>query len=186
MVQDGAVARIGPEDPVLRAALAAAGRNLVVGRSVTVRPRGAVTLTLSTDLARTPQEVLDFCLTGEGFTSIMPDPLTLLEMSSETGQLGGTYAFRWWFKRVVPIRWVAFIDSLAPGREFSDFQLRGIFRYFHHTHTCVPTEAGTRYTDTVVFAGPLGRAVDERVLLPQLRATFRERHARMRASLDPR
>jgi ligand-binding SRPBCC domain-containing protein len=139
---------------------------------------------MSVVIHRPPGEVLDFCLRSEGFVAMMPDRITVLQASTETGELGGTYVFRWWFKRVIPVRWAAFIDGYEPGRAFSDIQLRGIFRYFHHTHTCEPTDGGTRYTDTVLFVGPWGRWIDRNVLLPQLEATFRERHRRMRQLLE--
>lgn len=176
--------RIAPDDDRIREAIDAVGRGVLSGKVRTTAPPRTTTLSLSVDLRRPPPEVLDFCLRREGFTSIMPDPIRIVRTSTPSGELGGTYVFTWWFKNVVPVRWAAFIDSHEPGREFSDIQLRGIFRYFHHTHTCEPAGAGTRYTDTIRFAGPWGHWVDRKVLLPQLKRTFRERHRRMRLLLE--
>lgn len=114
------------------------------------------------------------------------------QTSSESGHYlkgtpasrSATYHFRWWLKHIVPVQWVAFIDSYTPGHEFSDQQVRGFFRYFHHTHTAVDDGTGSRYTDTLRFAGPFGARVDRAVLLGQMRTTFRARHARMNRMLS--
>lgn len=114
---------------------------------------------------------------------MMPGPITLVRSSSLNGELAGTYEFIWKFKGVVPVRWAAFIDSYTPGLEFSDLQLRGVFRYFHHTHTCAPHVAGCRYTDTVKFRTLLGPALDGALLKREMQRLFAYRHDRMRELL---
>ena len=166
------------------ASQAYAGRGLLSGSRTDQRPAQVTTMVLTSPFARSPEEVFRFSLARDTFPALMPDPVTVLWTSTQDGELGGTYDFRWRFKRVVPIRWTAFIDSWDEGREFSDRQVRGMFRWFHHTHTCDPDPAGCRYTDTVTFRSLLGPRLDRAVLLPQMESLFRTRHDRMRRMLD--
>lgn len=166
------------------AALALAGHGRLSGYDPVTPPADVQVVQREVLLERSPQEVFDFCLRGENFAAIMPDRLDVLWMSSTTGELGGTYVFRWWVKGVLPMRWVAHIDTFDSGRQFSDLQLRGLFRYFHHTHTCIPAPAGaTLYRDTVRFASLLGPRLDDALLRREMDRTFRKRHQRMRELL---
>lgn len=164
-------------------ARAYAGRSRVGGLALLDPPADVCEVSVDSWFPQPAGVVIDFCLQRQNFIAIMPDPMQVIWSSTEIGELGGTYHFRWWFKRVIPIHWVAFIDSYQPGREFSDQQVRGFFRYFHHTHTAVDESTGSRYTDTLRFAGPFGPAVDRAVLRGQLLATFRRRHQRMQRML---
>ena len=63
--------------------------------------------------------------------------------------------------RGLPIRWLTRIEAWEPGRGFVDFQVRGPYRLWHHTHTFIPHDGGTLMRDQVRYAlplGPLGRA----------------------------
>jgi ligand-binding SRPBCC domain-containing protein len=57
----------------------------------------------------------------------------------------------------VPIRWLTRIEVWEPGRRFTDLQVRGPYRFWHHTHAFAPHEAGTAMRDLVRYALPLGR-----------------------------
>lgn len=56
----------------------------------------------------------------------------------------------------LPLRWLTRIESWEPDRRFADVQVRGPYRFWHHTHTFVPCEDGTRMRDVVRYALPLG------------------------------
>jgi ligand-binding SRPBCC domain-containing protein len=60
----------------------------------------------------------------------------------------------------LPLRWLTRIDSWEPGRRFTDVQVRGPYRLWHHTHTFECHRTGTTMRDEVRYAlplGPLGR-----------------------------
>ncbi|MFC9770505.1 MULTISPECIES: hypothetical protein [unclassified Pseudarthrobacter] len=166
------------------AALAYAGRGLFGGQALLEEPDDVCELRVESWFPQPAGVVIEFCLQRGNFIAIMPDRMQVIWSSTGTGQLGGTYHFRWWLKNLSPIQWVAFIDSYTPGQGFSDQQMRGFFRYFHHTHTAVDEGTGCRYTDTLRFAGPLGPRVDRSVLLGQMRRTFQSRHERMNRMLS--
>lgn len=60
--------------------------------------------------------------------------------------------------RVGPLstRIVAEHIAYEPGRSFTDTMLKGPFRSWVHEHLCEPTAAGSRLTDTIDYALPLG------------------------------
>lgn len=167
----------------LSAARAYAGTGPLSGSSTHRRPARVQEVSLSVRLPRAAAEVIDFCLQGDNFAAIMPDPIRILWMSAPAAGLGDFFVFRWWLKRIIPIKWVAFFDSWDEGREFSDLQVRGAFRYFHHTHTAEDDRDGCVYTDTIRFASLLGPTLDHRLVVPLLKATFRQRQARMQRML---
>jgi ligand-binding SRPBCC domain-containing protein len=161
-----------------------AGVGWMSGRDPGKPPSRWQVVETSSRLAASPQAVYDFCLREENFAALMPDRIQPLWTSSEVGELHGTYLFRWYMKNVVPVRWGAFIDQAEPGVYFSDLQVRGMFTYFHHTHTCAAEGDGTRYTDRVVFATRLGGLVDGLVVRRELARVFAQRHRRMADLID--
>ena len=55
-----------------------------------------------------------------------------------------------------PIRWTTEIDIWEPPHRFVDFQVRGPYRIWEHTHTFEPVEGGTLLADRVRYAIPYG------------------------------
>ena len=58
--------------------------------------------------------------------------------------------------RGLPIRWRTRIDVWEPGVRFVDRQLRGPYRFWHHTHTFRAVDGGTMMSDVVHYSLPLG------------------------------
>jgi len=63
----------------------------------------------------------------------------------------------------VPMRWATRIDRFEPPLLFTDEQLRGPYRRWHHTHEFHEVEGGTR---------PLGRAAHRFFVRRSLRQIF--------------
>lgn len=158
-------------------------RGLLSGDRTTRRPAKVTTFQADVLVAQPSEKVFDFCLAAESFAKIMPNRITFLARTTEDDREGSIYVFRWWMVNVIPVTWVALIDRYVPGREFVDLQLRGIFRYFRHTHQCRPEKSATRYRDVIEFATAFGARVDRLVVLPLLQRMFRHRHRRMRQLL---
>jgi ligand-binding SRPBCC domain-containing protein len=60
----------------------------------------------------------------------------------------------------LPLRWLTRIDSWEPGCRFTDVQVHGPYRLWHHTHTFESHGTETTMRDEVRYAlplGPLGR-----------------------------
>ena len=56
----------------------------------------------------------------------------------------------------VPFRWRTLIETFEPMRRFSDVQLRGPYRTWHHVHEFEAVSGGTRMRDRVEYEVPLG------------------------------
>jgi ligand-binding SRPBCC domain-containing protein len=62
----------------------------------------------------------------------------------------------------VNVRWQSRIESWEPNKKFVDFQTRGPYSYWHHTHEFKPMGEGTLMIDRIEYGlpmGSLGRAV---------------------------
>jgi len=56
----------------------------------------------------------------------------------------------------IPLRWETAITRWNPPHVFEDVQLSGPYRLWHHTHSFESVDGGTRMTDVVRYALPLG------------------------------
>jgi ligand-binding SRPBCC domain-containing protein len=56
----------------------------------------------------------------------------------------------------VPVRWRTRIERFEPGVAFSDIQLKGPYRSWHHRHTFTDVPGGTRMDDVVDYEIPFG------------------------------
>jgi ligand-binding SRPBCC domain-containing protein len=55
-----------------------------------------------------------------------------------------------------PLRWRTKILEWNPPHSFVDFQLKGPYRLWHHTHTFTARDGGTLMVDKVNYELPLG------------------------------
>jgi ligand-binding SRPBCC domain-containing protein len=75
----------------------------------------------------------------------------------------------------IPVRWRTQIEAVDPGRSFSDVQLRGPYRRWHHRHEFREIPGGTEMKDTVDYAlpfGVLGALANPLFVRPSLRRIF--------------
>jgi ligand-binding SRPBCC domain-containing protein len=64
----------------------------------------------------------------------------------------------------LPIRWVTQIIKWSPPYSFTDFQEKGPFATWTHSHEFTSTEKGIMMTDNVIYrvpGGRLGRVIDK-------------------------
>ncbi|NLX12150.1 MAG: SRPBCC family protein [Phycisphaerales bacterium] len=89
------------------------------------------------------------------------------------------YLIRW---RGLPFPWRTRILLWRPPHIFIDVQETGPYRIWHHTHRFEPTAEGTRITDTVRYApplGPLGGLMNALWIRRDVEAIFDYRHRRI-------
>ncbi len=87
-----------------------------------------------------------------------------------------------------PIRWVTEIENWEPPTQFVDIQLRGPYRFWHHTHRFEAVDGGTRISDTVQYAlplGPLGRLANRWFVQADLAAVFDYRAEQVASLFGP-
>ena len=56
----------------------------------------------------------------------------------------------------IPMHWRTQIESFDPPHRFTDIQIRGPYRLWHHTHEFLDVPEGTLMTDLVQYQMPLG------------------------------
>jgi ligand-binding SRPBCC domain-containing protein len=155
-------------------------RGFLSGPHTRERPRATSTAIYTARFAAPPDRVFSFCTSRSGLEDSMPGGVRVLRWPERGFAEGETMVLHWRLAGVLPVRWVGVIDSFEDGAHFTDLQLRGLFRYFRHTHSVAPDGTGTAYTDRVEFAGRFGPVVDRTVLRFVMNRMFLKRLARMR------
>lgn len=163
---------------------AADERGLLSGPHTTERPRTTSTAVYTARFDAPPDRVFSFCTSRSGLEESMPGGVRVLHWPEAGFAEGEVMVMRWRLAGVLPVRWVGVIDSFREREHFTDLQLRGLFRYFRHTHSVVPKGAGTAYTDRVEFASRFGPLVDRTVLRFMMNRMFLRRLARMRELVE--
>jgi ligand-binding SRPBCC domain-containing protein len=72
----------------------------------------------------------------------------------------------------IPVRWESKITAWRPPHFFSDDQLRGPYRLWHHEHQFSEKDGGTLLSDLVTYAVPGGALVNRFFVAPDLRRIF--------------
>ncbi|HEX4147547.1 MAG TPA: SRPBCC family protein [Pirellulales bacterium] len=82
----------------------------------------------------------------------------------------------------IPLAWRSRIEDFEPLVGFTDVQLSGPYRRWHHRHEFQAVDGGTRMTDRVDYAigyGPLGRLAHALFVRPTLAKIFAYRRQRI-------
>ncbi len=80
----------------------------------------------------------------------------------------------------IPVRWESEITGWNPPYFFSDDQLRGPYRRWHHEHTFEEKDGGTLVLDKVEYAVPGGALINRFFVAPDLRRIFAYRTATLK------
>jgi ligand-binding SRPBCC domain-containing protein len=88
----------------------------------------------------------------------------------------------------LPFRWRTRIATFAPPDRFTDVQVRGPYRYWHHLHEFRPVPGGTEVIDRVKYAmpcGPCGTLAHALCVRRLLERIFDYRRERLQALFSP-
>lgn len=80
----------------------------------------------------------------------------------------------------IPVRWESEITGWNPPYFFSDDQLRGPYRRWHHEHTFEEKDGGALVCDKVEYAVPGGALINRFFVAPDLRRIFEFRTATLK------
>ena len=86
----------------------------------------------------------------------------------------------------IPLHWQSKITAWEPPSRFVDTQTRGPYSSWIHEHTFAELGGGTVVGDTVVYAVPGGRIVNQLLVAPDLERIFRYRHEVLENRFNPR
>jgi ligand-binding SRPBCC domain-containing protein len=108
-----------------------------------------------------------------GFRMLTPDPIRMAPGTELR------YRLSW---HGVPVSWTTRIRRWEPPTRFSDVQLSGPYKLWHHTHRFEASGGGTRMTDVVRYRLPLGiigRAIHALKVRRDLEGIFEYRRQRI-------
>jgi ligand-binding SRPBCC domain-containing protein len=108
-------------------------------------------------LARPRPEVFPFFADASNLARITPDFLhfTILTPMPLEVEAGAVIDYRLRFFGI-PFRWRTVIETFEPPERFTDVQVRGPYRRWHHLHEFEERDGGTLMRDTVDYELPLG------------------------------
>jgi ligand-binding SRPBCC domain-containing protein len=134
-------------------------------------------------LVRAPvDDVFAFASSREGFERHFPYKVRWMDGPDQWGD-GCELRFKFRYLGVW-LNYVTKVVRFEMNKCFVDQMIAGPYKYFVHTHSFQPVNEGTLCTDRVEFGSGLGSWIDRHVALPQIRATFGQRHERMKAILE--
>ncbi|WMJ02682.1 polyketide cyclase [Pseudomonas chlororaphis subsp. aurantiaca] len=131
--------------------------------------------------ARSPAQVLDFCLEGANFPKIFPEritPLRGVDINNLRISAGRQFSFRHWMWGVIPATWTVVIREVSD-RHFVDEMLKGPLRAFRHEHRVEARDGGTLYTDRVTYRALGGAPLEWLVVNACMVRIFEARHRNM-------
>jgi ligand-binding SRPBCC domain-containing protein len=101
-------------------------------------------------------QVFDFFSSEKNLEILTPEFLhfKVLKKSTDSIQKGTQIEYRLRLHGV-PIHWLTEITHWEPQKQFTDFQLKGPYHKWDHTHTFEPLAGGTWMKDAVVYQLPL-------------------------------
>ena len=143
------------------------------------------TLTFTQEVRRDVPEVFAFFSQAENLETITPDWLSFKILSVTPSPVREGTLIQYNLRlRGLPLRWNSEIVEWEPPHRFVDLQLRGPYKLWRHEHRFDAIESGTRITDTVNLALPLGLAgelVYKIVVRPDVEKIFAFRKLKIEA-----
>ncbi|MBJ7470457.1 MAG: SRPBCC family protein [Solirubrobacteraceae bacterium] len=114
-------------------------------------------LTRTHHLEGTPDDVFPFFADAFNLESITPPLLRFGLLTPAPILLGAGTVIQYGMRlHGVPVNWTSSIQNWDPPHMFVDTQIRGPFRFWHHTHRFeAHPDGGTLMTDEVRYALPL-------------------------------
>lgn len=104
-----------------------------------------------------PADLFEKSLSIDAHTGSMADSQEQAVAGVTSGTIGLGEQVTWRAKHFgIPIRMTSTISAVDAPRSFTDQQLRGPFKYFHHVHEFHELDHGTLMVDKIQFSAPLG------------------------------
>jgi len=108
-------------------------------------------------IPRSMEETFDFFQDEKNLEQITPPSLNFKVIGKSTEKLEEGTLIDYKLKiNGVPIKWQTLIKTWNPPHDFSDYQLKGPYTKWDHTHTFKPLGTGTLMEDRVIYKVPFG------------------------------
>jgi ligand-binding SRPBCC domain-containing protein len=130
------------------------------------------------------EDVFEFFSRAENLETLTPDWLNfkVVSIHPQPVQKGTliNYKLR---VRGLPLRWTSGIREWNPPSQFVDFQARGPYKLWQHTHRFIAEGNSTRIVDEVLYSlpfGPVGRIAHALMAKSDIEKIFRYREMKIR------
>lgn len=114
-------------------------------------------------IPKTPNEIFSFFSDSAHLEAITPPWLSFQTLKQSTPKIGQDTLIEYQLKlHGIPIRWKTQIENWNPNQSFSDVQLKGPYKKWHHDHQLEQLRGGTLMTDRIRYrvpGGALGQAL---------------------------
>ena len=108
-------------------------------------------------IPRPREDVFTFFTAAENLEAITPDFLRFRILTPTPIQIHvGTLINYRLHLLAIPFYWRTYIEAFEPPYYFTDVQLAGPYRYWHHTHEFFAVNDGTLVVDSVDYELPFG------------------------------
>lgn len=102
-------------------------------------------------------EVFEFFSNEKNLEKLTPEFLNFRVLGKSTDEMqSGTLIDYKLSLHGIPLKWQSEIKDWKPGEKFVDTQIKGPYKFWHHTHKFYPLKDGTLIEDYVQYKLPLG------------------------------
>jgi len=133
-------------------------------------------LTMSQWLNQPREQLFAFFADAHNLEKITPDLLSFKVVTPGPIEMKPGTLIDYRLKvRGLPIRWRTLIETWEPCERFTDEQVKGPYKRWHHTHSFTEENGGTRCDDIVEYAppgGPLAPLINKLVVQRDVEQIF--------------
>jgi uncharacterized protein len=103
------------------------------------------------------EDVFKFFSDAHNLERITPSWINFKILSQSTPEIQKDTLFEYALKvRGIPLRWTTHITDWEKNKNFVDYQSKGPYKIWHHTHEFIAYKNGTLMLDDVKYKAPLG------------------------------
>ena len=136
-----------------------------------------------------PNEVYNWHESREAINQLMPKNLIDILKYSSIAEGNELHFKIKVFFGIFKLNWVAKIEKVIRGKEFSDIQIKGPFKYWRHRHIFKRLENGKKclmkdQIEFVLFGGSIINFLLKPIVIKNLKATFQSRHGKLSEAIE--
>tara|TARA_Y100000766_G_scaffold91202_1_gene77596 strand:+ start:117 stop:578 length:462 start_codon:yes stop_codon:yes gene_type:complete len=136
-----------------------------------------------------PNEVYNWHESREAINQLMPKNLIDILKYSSIAEGNELHFKIKVFFGIFKLNWVAKIEKVIRGKEFSDIQIKGPFKYWRHRHIFKRLENEKKclmkdQIEFVLFGGSIINFLLKPIVIKNLKSTFQTRHSKLREAIE--
>jgi len=143
----------------------------------------------SSTIKVSPKDLYNWHEDKEALTKLMPRNLIDIIKYSSIAEGNELHFKIKVFFGILKINWVAKIENVIKGKEFSDLQIKGPFKYWYHRHIFLEAKNSNEciMKDKIDFLLPGGFIINflfKPIVIRNIKSMFKIRHSKLRDALE--